>query len=143
MTIFITLVFLLSQIDSILLPFSIVFAKAVGNHTLNLNYLIMTHQLTILDSDNSFVEAFLISNSLYLELMRISQILELERLNLAFLLQIQVKALTFCSRQLNTIEPTKAIAFASTALDWFDELITLIAAVEKLQSPHSLSIILG
>ena len=114
----------------------------ISLRTFNLNYLIMTHQLTILNSDNSFIEAFFVSHSLYLELMRISQIFEVKRLNLAFLLEIQIRALSTCSRQLNTIEPTQVFALASAALDWFDGLIALITAVEKLPSPHSLSIYL-
>ena len=103
----------------------------------------MTHQLTILNSDNSFVEAFFISNSLYQELIRISQIFELERFNLAFLQEIQVRALSTCSRQLKSIEPTKVFALASTALDWFDEHRALIDAISRLPSPHSLSICLN
>jgi hypothetical protein len=103
----------------------------------------MTHQLTILNSDNSFVEAFFVSHSLYQELMRISPIFELKRLNLAFLLEIQIRALSFCSRQLDTIEPTQVFALASTALDWFDELQALITAIEKLKQPYSISICLN
>ena len=108
----------------------------------------MTHQLTILNPDNSFVEAFFISDSLHDELSTIATVFELHRLNLAFLHEIKARALSVCSEQIQTIELKQNAAFASAALasvalDWFDELTALITALEKLKEPHSLGIFLA
>lgn len=101
----------------------------------------MTYQLTVLNPNNSFVEAFFISDCLYQELSRISQIFSLKRLNLAFLREIRQRAITFCSCQIKTAEPLVVSAFASVALDWFDELEALITALESFASADTLSIV--
>lgn len=100
------------------------------------------NQITVLKSNNSFVEAFFITSSLIDELTRISQIFALKQLDLAFLREIEVRVLSNCSRQIKTIEPSVVFALASATFDWFDELLALIAAVEKLPNPHSLLIYL-
>lgn len=102
----------------------------------------MTNQLTLLNSDNSFVEAFFISDSLYQKLVRITGIFELERLDLAFLHEIRLRALSTCSQKIRTAEPLVVSPFASVALDWFDELLALTEAISQLPFPHSLSITL-
>ena len=100
----------------------------------------MAHQLTIQRLDNSFVKAFFISNSLYQMLVTISHIFESNSINLDVLLKIKAKALSTCSLKIKSQEPIIVLAFATVSLDWFDELLALIAAVEKLQEPHTLSI---
>lgn len=100
----------------------------------------MSYQLTVLKSNDSFIEAFFVSNALYQELLRISQVFELEYLNLAFLHEVKTRAIAFCSRRIRTAEPIVVSAFASVALDWFDELLALIEAVSVLPSSDSLSI---
>ncbi len=97
-------------------------------------------QLTLQKPDNSFVEAFFISQSLYDELKEIATVFELTKINLNILQAIQVRVLSTCSKQINTIEPSLVFQVASQSLDWFDELLALIAAVEKLPNSHSLSI---
>lgn len=100
----------------------------------------MSNQLTILNPDNSFVEAFFIGHSLHQELTRIKRIFELNCLSLAFLHEIKTRALSFCSHKLENAKPLAVLSFASISLDWFDELLVLIDAIEKLPLPHSLSI---
>ena len=97
-------------------------------------------QLTILNPDNSLAEAFFISQSLYDELATIAAVFELTKINLNILQAIQVRVLSTCSKQINTIEPSLVFQVASQSFDWFDELLALIAAVEKLPNSHSLSI---
>lgn len=103
----------------------------------------MAYQVTILQPDRSFVEAFFISDSLFRELFRISQIFELEHFNLAFLHEIKARALSMCSQKIKTSEPIAVSALATASLNWFDELLALITAIEKLHNPHSLFIYLG
>jgi len=111
----------------------------------------MAHQLTILNSsDNSFVEAFFVTHPLHQELTRISRIFELESLDLAFLNEIRLRAqrlkplsrlaavcpirgCTCCSRQLKSVQPKAISALASQSLVWFDELLSLINAIQQLQ----------
>ena len=102
----------------------------------------MTNQLTVLNSDNSFVEAFFVSDSLHQELVRIARIFALDCLNLAFLQKIQQRAISFCSHQIKTDEPPVVSAFASATLSWFDELLALIEAISQFPSPYTLSITL-
>lgn len=97
-------------------------------------------QLTLHKPNFSVAEAFFVSDSLYHELKRISRIFELDKINLAFLQEIQARVLSTFSKRLNTLDPSLIFQFASLSLDWFDELLALIKAIERLPNPHSLSI---
>ena len=59
----------------------------------------MTNQLTVLNSDNSFIEAFFVSDSLHQELVKISRIFDSDRLNLAFLQEIKTRALSLLDKR--------------------------------------------
>lgn len=100
----------------------------------------MLHQITVLKPDDSFVEAFFVSDSLLQELARISHIFELDYLNLAFLQEIEQRALSVCSRRIKSQQLTTIRSFATSTLDWFGELLALIDAIRKLHDPFSLSI---
>ena len=100
-------------------------------------------QITILESDNSFVEAFFVSEALTNELRDISQVFELNCLNLAFLHEIKARALSVCSQKIDSTDKATVSNFASVNLDWFDGLTALIDAIEKLHHPHSLSVFLN
>ena len=100
----------------------------------------MSHQITVLRPDESFVEAFFVSDSLIEELTRILNIFELNCFNLTFLQEIEQRALSFCSCLIESQEPTKVKTFATFALDWFDELLALINAIAELHNPYSLSL---
>ena len=97
-------------------------------------------QITILKPDNSFVEAFFVSESLTTKLKDISRVFELNCLNLAFLIEIRKRVLSVCSQKIKTTDLATVQAMASVNLDWFDELVTLIDAISKLSNPHSLPI---
>ena len=97
-------------------------------------------QLTLHKPDNSKADAFIISQALHNELKEIAAVFELTKINLNILQAIQVKVLSTCSKQINTIEPSLVFQAVSQSFDWFDELLALIAAVEKLPNSHLLSI---
>ena len=103
----------------------------------------MSYQITLLTPDGSFLEAFFISNSLYQELIGIARIFELKHFSLAFLQKIKNRAFSTCSTQIKTNDPIIASAFASAALNWFDELVVLIDSISQLPQPNSISIYLN
>ena len=100
-------------------------------------------QITILKSDNSFVEAFFVSEALTNELLNISQAFELDCLTPAFLQEIKIRALSVCSQKIDSTDLATVSNFASANLDWFDDLIALIDAINKLDYPCSLSVFLN
>ena len=56
-------------------------------------------QITILQADNSFTEAFFVCESLTTELSKITEVFELNHLNLALLKEIKARTLSVCSKR--------------------------------------------
>lgn len=97
-------------------------------------------QLTLHKPDNSLAEAFIISQSLYNQLASIAAVFKVTKINLHILQAIEIRVLSACSEHINTADPDLVFQAVSQSFDWFDELLALIAAVEKLPNSHSLSL---